>query len=395
MNSHIEEYVSFPDLNSEQTEQLSRTRALIAREIEAAGGAIPFDRYMELALYAPDAGYYVNGARKFGAEGDFTTAPEISPLFSQCLANQCAEVLGKTGGQILEFGAGSGVMAADILARLEQLGALPARYQIMELSAELRSRQRETLVQRVPGLVSRVEWLEHLPQPDWNGVVLGNELLDAMPVSRFRRGEGGWQESCIVFDGEHFSEQWRPASVGLVDDLERLCGRRGVFAPGYVSEINRRLPGWFGAVAGFLHTGLLLLLDYGYTERAYYHPERASGTLICHFRQRAHADFLALPGLQDITANVDFSAVAQAGTDAGLALAGYTTQSQFLIGCGLDQLLAGFDPEDSNSYLAQLQAAKQLVLPTGMGERFQAIAFSAGIEGPFRGFDVKDMRDSL
>lgn len=387
--------MAFPRLNSEHAEQLECSRALIGQAIRQAGGAIPFDRYMELALYAPGAGYYVNGARKFGEQGDFVTAPEISSLFSQCLAHQCAELLAECGGSILEFGAGSGVMAADILARLQTLDALPERYQIMELSAELKARQQETLAQRVPALLERVEWLDRLPPAGWNGVVLGNELLDAMPVSRFRHGDSGWQESFVEVRADDLAEAWRPASAGLTAALEALQARLGAFPPGYVSEINLRLAGWMRAVAGFLQRGAVLLLDYGYTERAYYHPERAQGTLICHFQHRAHADFLALPGLQDITANVDFSAVAEAGIGAGLELAGYTTQGQFLLGCGLDSLLAAFDAADTETYLPRLQEAKQLVLPSGMGERFQAIAFIRGIATPLCGFSMRDMRETL
>lgn len=387
--------MSLARLNSEQSEQLGRTRAVIAEDIARAGGAIPFDRYMELALYAPGAGYYVNGARKFGEQGDFVTAPEISPLFSQCLANQCAEVLSISGGNILEFGAGSGTMAADILARLQMLNALPDRYQIMELSAELRQRQRETISERVPALLDCVEWLDHLPQAGWSGVVLGNELLDAMPVSRFRRGESGWDESFIEARDDQLRETWRPASPALARALEALQKRLGVFRSGYVSEINLRLGAWMQAIAEFLQRGAVLLIDYGYAERAYYHPERDRGTLICHFQHQAHDDFLLLPGLQDITANVDFSAVAEAGVGAGLSLAGYTTQAQFLLGCGLDRLLAGIDSEDADQYVTAVQAAKQLILPTAMGERFQAIGFVRDMAPSLSGFALRDMREAL
>lgn len=387
--------MSLARLNSEQSEQLGRTRAVIAEDIARAGGAIPFDRYMELALYAPGAGYYVNGARKFGEQGDFVTAPEISPLFSQCLANQCAEMLSISGGNILEFGAGSGTMVADILARLQMLNALPDRYQIMELSAELRQRQRETISERVPALLDCVEWLDHLPQAGWSGVVLGNELLDAMPVSRFRRGESGWDESFIEARDDQLRETWRPASPALARALEALQKRLGVFRSGYVSEINLRLGAWMQAIAEFLQRGAVLLIDYGYAERAYYHPERDRGTLICHFQHQAHDDFLLLPGLQDITANVDFSAVAEAGVGAGLSLAGYTTQAQFLLGCGLDRLLAGIDSEDADQYVTAVQAAKQLILPTAMGERFQAIGFVRDMAPSLSGFALRDMREAL
>lgn len=387
--------MSSPRLDSEQVQQLEKTRSVISDAIRDAAGAIPFDRFMELALYAPGAGYYVNGAHKFGEQGDFVTAPEISPLFSRCLGNQCAAILGETGGNILEFGAGGGVMAADLLIQLDRLGQLPERYQILELSAELRARQRETLAKRSPALLQRVEWLERPPDHPWDGVVVANELLDAMPVSRFRRGETGWQESCIGLEGDRFEEHWRQACSHLSERLQALQARLGPFPIGYVSEINLRLEPWFRTLAGFLRRGAVLLVDYGYTERGYYHPERDRGTLICHFRHRAHDEFLALPGLQDITANVDFSAVAEAGVGAGLTLAGYTSQSQFLMGCGLDGLLAEIDPGDVEHHLRQVQAAKQLLLPSAMGERFQAIGFVRGLAEPMRGFALGDRRDSL
>lgn len=386
--------MSFPPLNSEQAEQQARALAVLADAIHGAGGVLPFDTYMELALYAPGTGYYVNGAQKFGRGGDFVTAPELSPLFGQCLAQQCAEVLSREGGDILEFGAGSGALAADILLRLQALDCLPGRYQILELSAELARRQRQTLVQRAPQLLDRVEWLQRLPQPGWRGVILGNEVLDAMPVSRFRRTGTGWQASYVrLDDAGQLVETWRAAPRRLVEAVLAIEARLGPFAPGYTSEINLRLPAWMEAVAGFLAQGVLLLIDYGYPERAYYHPARDMGTLVCHYRQRAHGDFLALPGLQDITAHVDFSAVAEAGVAAGLELAGYTSQAQFLIGCGLDELLSGL-PSDGAA-LGALAAAKQLVLPGAMGERFQAIAFQRGRRGPLRGFATRDMRASL
>jgi len=387
--------VSSPRLDSEQEQQLEKTRSVISDAIRNAAGAIPFDRFMELALYAPGAGYYVNGAHKFGEQGDFVTAPEISPLFSRCLGNQCAAILGETGGNILEFGAGAGVMAADLLMQLDCLAQLPGRYQILELSAELRARQRETLAKRSPALLQRVEWLERPPDHPWDGVVVANELLDAMPVSRFRRSETGWQESCIGLEGDRLEEHWRQASSHLSERLQALQARLGPFPVGYISEINLRLDPWFRTLAGFLRRGAVLLVDYGYTERGYYHPERDRGTLICHFRHRAHDDFLVLPGLQDITANVDFSAVAEAGVNAGLTLAGYTSQSQFLMGCGLDGLLAESDPGDVEHHLHQVQAAKQLLLPSAMGERFQAIGFVRGIPELLRGFALGDRRDSL
>jgi SAM-dependent MidA family methyltransferase len=366
--------------------------ARLRAEIEAGGGCLPFDRFMELALYAPGLGYYVAGSRKFGAAGDFVTAPEVSPLFGRAVARQCADVLAVSGGDILEFGAGSGAMAADVLLQLEADGSLPARYLILELSPELQVRQRETLQQRVPQQLHRVQWLAGLPE-GFTGVMLGNELLDAMPVQRFRLAAGAVEEAFVVSQDSGFAWQWRTTeSPGLAAAVVGCC--RGL-PSGYVSEINLRLQPWFDAVAAALRQGVLLLIDYGYSGAEYYHPERDGGTLICHFRHRAHDDPLWLPGMQDITANVDFSAVARAGVQAGLALRGYTTQANFLIGCGLDGLLADPDPADVAAHLDLLQGLKQLTLPSAMGERFKAIAFSRGVDLPLRGFAVRDLRDRL
>ena len=389
--------MQFPVLNPEQQAQLQVTTRVIAEAIGQAGGRVPFDRFMELALYAPGAGYYVNGSLKFGAGGDFVTAPEISPLFSRCLAEQCAQVLRELGdGDILEFGAGSGVMAADVLLHLQASGRLPQRYLILELSPDLQARQRDTLLQKAPGLLSRVEWLQQLPAPGWRGVVLGNEVLDAMPVHRFRCTAEGWQELYVLTDGGRFREAWDEArSPGLQSALQSLVARVGGFAPGYSSEINLRLPGWLQALADFLDRGAVLLVDYGYSGAEYYHPERSAGTLICHFQHRAHADPLVLPGLQDITANVDFSAVAHAALDAGLELAGYTTQAHFLIGNGIERLLAATDAADAGAHLDQVQGLKQLTLPSEMGERFKVIGLQRGLAGPLQGFAQRDMRAYL
>jgi SAM-dependent MidA family methyltransferase len=386
--------VHAPSLNSAQQAQLQHTLNVIRGRIAEAGGRLPFDRFMETALYAPGAGYYVNGTRKFGAAGDFVTAPEISSLFSHCLANQCAQVLGLVrDGCVLEFGAGSGAMAADILARLQVLDRLPQRYQIIELSPELQQRQRETLQRRVPDLLGRVEWLERLPSPGWRGVILGNELLDAMPVHRFRRTAQGWEELLVGDRDGGLQTLWgAPVSDGLVPALDILESRVGALAPGYSSEINLRLGGWMKALAEVLQQGVLLLIDYGYSEREYYHPQRHDGTLICHFQHRAHDDPLCLPGLQDITANVDFSAVAHAALDAGLSLAGYTTQGNFLINSGLQMALQSADSEDAGGRVDRLQQVKQLTLPSEMGERFKAIAFCRDLALPLQGFTMGDLR---
>jgi SAM-dependent MidA family methyltransferase len=389
--------LDLPALTEDEEALLAAMRERIAAEIDAAGGAIGFDRYMELALYAPGLGYYVNGRRRFGREGDFVTAPEISPLFSLCLARQVAECLDRLeGGEVLEVGAGSGRMAADLLAGLAELDALPARYLILEVSPDLRATQAATLAERVPALAGRVEWLDGMPGSGWHGVVLGNELLDAMPVHRFRRAADAWQELFVERSDAGFADRWAaPRSPGLVSALATIWPADAPPAPGYSSEVNLRLAPWLQAVSAVLGRGYLLLIDYGYTGHEYYHPERAQGTLVCHFRHRVFSDPYRLPGLQDMTANVDFSALARAGQVVGLALAGFTTQAHFLIDTGLDELIGASDPSDMRRHLALVQGAKQLVLPGEMGERFKVMALARDADTRLRGFRTRDLGQRL
>ncbi len=359
---------------------------LLQAEIGAAGDAIPFRRYMELALYAPGVGYYVAGAAKFGAAGDFVTAPEISPLFGRLLATPCAQVLERLGGgDLLEFGAGTGAMVAQLLSRLEELGELPQHYFILEVSPELRRRQARTLEAQVPQLASRVEWLEELPDR-FTGVMLANEVLDAMPVERFRKREGGVQRQWVAWEEGRLAAQWRDADDELAGAVAAIEAEVGELPPGYRSELNPGLAPWLAAVAQSLGQGLLLLIDYGYPRREYYHPQRHMGTLRCHFRHQAHDDPLLLPGLQDITAHVDFTAVARGADEAGLTRLGYATQARFLLGCGLDRLLAESDPLQVADHLALVQGVKRLVSPAGMGEQFKVMALGKGIQGELAGF---------
>lgn len=372
-----------PDALAHSARLAQRIRAAM----EEAGGAIPFSRYMELALYAPGLGYYSAGARKFGVAGDFVTAPEISSLFSRCLARQCAEVLQETGGSILELGAGSGVMAADMLLELQALGALPDEYLILEVSAELKERQRHTLAAKATGLASRVRWLDALPD-QFTGVIVGNEVLDALPVERFLKRPGGFDEYCVRIEGEGFAWDTRPAGAQLAAVLQAFeTTLPAPLAAGYVSEIGLGLMPLVSSLAGSLERGALLLLDYGYPRNAYYHAERSMGTLMCHYRQRAHDDPFLYPGLQDITAHVDFTAVAEAGTASGLELAGYTTQAHFLMALGVAGL-AGAD-------MRAAQQVKLLTLPEEMGERFKAIGLSKGLDCSLSGFALRDLSHSL
>ena len=379
------------DLPLPGPEALEHSRRLAARireEIGAAGGALPFARYMELALYAPGLGYYSAGARKFGAAGDFITAPELSPLFSRCLSRQCAEVLEDLGqGSILELGAGSGVMAADILAELARMQRLPREYLIMEVSADLRERQRALLAERVPALLPRVRWLDELPEP-FSGVILGNEVLDALPAERFRKTAAGYSQYCVAEQGEGFTWTQALPSEELAAALDELEETLPAPLPeGYQSEICLDLPPLLASLSSMLTRGAMLFLDYGHPRAAYYHPDRSMGTLMCHYRQRAHGDPFLYPGLQDITVHVDFTAVAEAATDAGFELAGYTTQAHFLLGLGITEM-AGTD-------IKSTQQVKLLTLPEEMGERFKAIGFTKGLALELKGFALRDLSHTL
>ncbi len=375
------------------SEQLERR---IREEMDQTGGAIPFDRFMELALYAPGLGYYVAGSRKFGEAGDFITAPEISPLFARCLARSAQQLLAEIdGGEILEFGAGSGLMAADMLAELERLDALPQRYLIMEVSPELQARQRETITRRVPELLARVEWLEHLPDA-FSGLVVANELLDAMPAHRFRMRSGCVGESFVTWDEAGFVERFDTAvSPELDSSIERIQSTNGELTEGYVSEVNLRLQGWMKALGTMMERGAVLLVDYGYPRSEFFHPQRTSGTLMCHYRHRAHPDPFRWVGLQDITTHVDFTAVAESGVAAGFELLGYTTQAHFLMASGLDSLLACSDPNDLVNHMELVQGVKRLTLPSEMGERFKVLGLGMDAGQRLSGFSLRDLRDRL
>jgi SAM-dependent MidA family methyltransferase len=373
----------------------ARLQGLIRQEAAAAGGRLSFDRFMELALYAPGLGYYVSGTRKLGAGGDFVTAPEISPLFGRALAAHCAEVLRELdGGDVLELGAGSGALAAELLWTLSQSGDPPARYLILELSPDLKERQRQRLGERVPGLVDRVRWIDRLPA-GLRGILVANEVVDAMPVQRFRIGtDGSPQEIFVQPTADGFAEvAGEVRSPGLAEAVRALQAAGLATEPDYSSEINLRMRPWLSALAASVERGMLLCFDYGYPRAEYYQPSRRTGTLMCHYRHRAHPDPYRHIGLQDITAHVDFSALAEGGAGAGFRLAGYTTQAHFLIGCGIERLLveAAGDP----NYVDLLMGAKQLLLPGAMGERFRVLGLSKGMVGSGCGFAVRDLRDRL
>lgn len=366
-------------------------RERIRLEIASSGGALPFSRYMELALYEPTLGYYSGRSHKFGAAGDFVTAPEISDLFSCCVARQCAEILAEIGGgSILEFGAGSGVMAAEVLKELEVSDSLPDAYLILELSAELRTRQRETIAQRVPHLQDRVQWIDALPA-SLRGIVLANELIDAMPVHRFMRTQQGFVQACVRHEGEGFAWSFLRLSDGeVLRAIETIQSTLddSAWPPGYTSEINLSGPAWVRSVGCLLEQGAALIIDYGFPRHEFYHPDRNRGTLMCHYRHRAHDDPLILVGLQDITAHVDFTALAEAAIESGMSVAGYTTQAYFLLSCGLLQFLERADTEDTRAHVSLTQQVKKLTLPNEMGELFKVLALTKGLDKPLLGFSM-------
>ena len=384
-----------PEPNSAASAHSQALQEKILQQITMSGGAISFAEFMQQALYAPAYGYYSGGLEKFGTGGDFTTAPEISPLFSQCVADQCAEVMVELGhADILEVGAGSGMMAASILLTLERRQQLPDRYYILELSAELRQRQAETITLHCPQCFDRVQWLDALPVSGFRGVVLGNELIDAMPVQRFVIEQGEVAEQVVIAQEGELALSTRPADAALTARVRNIEAELGeTFPEGYESEINTAADAWIASVAAFLETGLVLLFDYGYTRREFYHPQRSTGTLMCHYQHRAHPDAMILIGLQDITAHVDFTALAEAAQNAGLSVAGYTTQAHFLLAMGIEQHVAG--SADGNEQIKMTQQIKRLVLPSEMGELFKVIAFTRGLDTALQGFSFQDQRGRL
>ncbi|MCX7139733.1 MAG: SAM-dependent methyltransferase [Proteobacteria bacterium] len=378
-----------PTPSAEALAHSDRLTALIRGEIDASSGWIPFSRYMELALYAPGLGYYTAGARKLGREGDFITAPEMTPLFGQTLARQAAEVLESGFEQILEIGAGSGALAASLLAELERMDRLPRNYYILEVSPDLRERERDLLAAKVPHLLERVTWLNQLPTV-YPGLVIANEVLDAMPVHIVRGAASGAEEGGVTREGDAFAWAWRPAAAELLATAAALQ-----LPEGYQSEIQLVACGFVRSLAQSMAKGVILLIDYGFPAHEYYHGQRGEGTLMCHYRHRAHGDPFFLPGLQDITSHVDFSAVARAGEEAGLELLGYAGQAQFLINCGITDILLRTPPEDAAAYLPQASAAQQLLSPSEMGELFKVIAFGKDYAAPLMGFAEGERSHSL
>ena len=386
----------FPPLTSDEVAHSAQLVNRIRDAIDAAGGWISFERFMEMALYEPGLGYYSAGSVKLGSAGDFVTAPEISPLFSRCLANQCIDVLAQLGNaDILELGAGSGVMAADILAELAARGQLPQRYLILEVSADLRERQQQLLAARVPDLLPRVQWIDAWPT-SLRGVIVANEVLDALPVQRFRIRGG--QVNAVGVTWQLGQLDWSevradPALELAVRSIEHANGEP--FPDGYLSELNLRLGSWIAGIANTLSEGAAILIDYGLPQREYYRLERSEGTLLCHYRHRFHDLPLINVGVQDIGAWVDFTAVASSAVDAGLHLAGFTTQAHFLIGCGIETLMANIAEQPVTERVQLARQVMVLTLPGEMGERFKVIGLTKNYEQPLRGFAVRDLSGTL
>ena len=387
-----------PALSAEEEAHSRAVAALIGERVRAAGGWIAFEQFMELALYAPGLGYYSAGSVKLGPGGDFVTAPEVSDLFSRCVARQCAQVLGGEG-EILELGAGTGRMAAVILQSLAADGRLPARYAILEVSADLAQRQRERLAKLPREIRERVAWLDRLPEQPIDGVILANEVLDALPCRRFTLRGGAVREVGVAVDA---------SASGAVAFVEREAAPDGELASawaalqaelheplpeGYTSEICLRVAPWLAGIAACLDRGLMLMFDYGLPRAHYYHPQRTAGTLRCHFKQRVHDDPYSNIGVQDITAWVDFTRVAEAAVACGLDVRGFCTQAAFLLGTGVEHLLAESTETQEHARLAG--EARRLLLPGEMGEAFKAIALTRECDDPLDGFALQDLRHSL
>ena len=389
--------VDLPPPGEEARRYSAALTARIGEKIAACGGWIGFDRFMEMALYTPGLGYYSGGAHKFGVSGDFVTAPELTPIFAQTLATSAQEILSASAPHIIEVGAGSGKLAADLLLELEVRQSLPDSYRILDLSGELRERQRATIVERAPHLLSRVAWLDQLPER-FDGLVLANELLDAMPVHLARWGTDDAPDQVfergVSFVSGAFAWQDRPAQ-GRV--LEHACRISEESAPpvGYVSEIGLAASDWISSWGHILGRGVLLLIDYGFPRHEFYHPQRSAGTLMCHYRHRAHGEPFFLPGLQDITAHVDFTSIIESGHESGLDLLGYTTQGVFLLNSGITDILARTPVEDSTRYLPQSQAVQKLISPAEMGELFKVMVLGKGIDIAMSGFALGDRSATL
>jgi SAM-dependent MidA family methyltransferase len=402
MNPNARQTDSLPVPGPDALAQSEVLIDLIRERIAAAGGWLRFDRYMDLALYAPGLGYYSGGAMKFGRRAedgsDFITAPELSPLFAKTLARPVAQALEQSGTrQLMEFGAGTGRLAAGLLGALTELGAQFDSYAIVDLSGELRARQRDTLEREAGALASKVVWLDALPD-SFEGVVIGNEVLDAMPVRLVVRKLGAWHERGVVLLNDRFAFDDRPISmddqVELIDTAIDESNDDEPFAE-YLTETHEAALGFTKTVCTMLTRGAAFFIDYGFPRREFYHAQRAAGTLMCHYRHRSHPDPFVYPGLQDITAHVEFTGIAEAGTETGADLLGFTSQARFLMNAGITDVLDELDPADIKRFLPAANAVQKLLSEAEMGELFKVIAFSRGIPGTLDAFGAGDRSHTL
>jgi SAM-dependent MidA family methyltransferase len=368
--------MSLPEPDSDALAASHALQQLIAAEIAQHSGAIPFARFMELALYAPRLGYYSGGAAKLGKDGDFTTAPEITALFGATLAQAAASIIAQSAPNILEFGAGTGKLARDVLTALADAGVHVDSYAIVELSGELRARQQDALKD-----FPQVRWLDGFPD-SFSGVVLGNEVLDAMPVELVTKTPAGWQQVMVTVDDGRFTYVERAPDAALAAHIARQIPDAADLADGYLTEVHPVAVGFMSTLATMLHSGAAILFDYGFPGHEFYVDDRTGGTLMCHYRHHAHPDPFYLPGLQDITAHVDFTAMALAAQDAGLDVLAYMSQAAFLLGAGIGDLLLRTDPQDAMRYLPQANAVQKLVSPAEMGELFKVLVVGRDVALP-------------
>jgi len=389
-----------PPLTAEEAAQVARVAAMLRVRLADAGGWLPFSQFMEAALYAPGLGYYVTPRAIFGADGDYVTAPELSPLFAACVGHGFGDLLAKTdGGDVVEIGAGTGRFAADVFTALLRHGVPVTHYRIVEPSPALAARQRE-LIARSPGTaghLDRFEWLSAPPREAWRGVAFANEVVDALPVERFRVRAGGCEALGVIAASGGFDLAPRPAGRALADEVERLQHKLPSPMPeGFVSELRLGQREWLAAASASLTRGAILLVDYGLPRAQYYHPSRDGGTL-CAFRQhRRVGDVLANPGIQDLTAWVDYSALADDAKACGFELGGFATQAHYLLSSGIERELAGLvEPAGERERRALRQTAATLLLPGEMGERFKVMALVREVRGPSDGFDFRDLSASL
>lgn len=390
----VEYALSMNVANLEAITHLEQLKLFIHQEMIKSGGSLSFARFMELALYAPALGYYSAGWHKLGPRGDFVTAPEISPLFAKCVARQSQSVLNTMHNKdILELGAGTGVFAKDLLLELKKLNSLPDRYLILEISADLRERQKQCLTAYCPELLSRVIWLDSLEHVEITGLILANEVMDALPVHCFFIENQTVKERSVTWQQDHFVWYTTEPNDELKKNVEELLVNYAL-ADGYTSEINLLLPAWIRSLAEVLKKGVMILFDYGYGRAEYYHPDRYMGTLMCYHQQQRHADPLVQVGAQDITAHVDFTSVVTAAVDANLELLGYTTQAAFLLSCNLIEI-SEEHPLSSEEQFIQGQMIKKLILPGEMGEAVKVMALAKEFDLPLLGFSLQDRSGDL